>query len=136
MDFLTRFAVVCAATMIAVPAAADYEGPDGYGTAGYEQDVSHDGYVREGEPSEAPDPTTYVVIEAEEGQTEQVDGETVIVVQEPEPIAATDTHRHRHRPSWSNNPSRNVPGRSGSTGTGTTATGSTSGWMATASSSA
>jgi len=90
MDFLTRFAVVCAATMIAVPAAADYEGPDGYGTAGYEQDVSHDGYVREGEPSETPDPTTYVVIEAEEGQTEQVDGETVIVVQEPEPIAATE----------------------------------------------
>ncbi|MDH3843846.1 MAG: hypothetical protein OES69_07895, partial [Myxococcales bacterium] len=77
---LARFAVLCAlsiATAFALPAAAD------------ELDVSHDGYAREGQPSKTADPTSYVVIEAEEGTTEQVDGETVIVVQEPAPIAAS-----------------------------------------------
>ena len=77
-------------TGFAPPAAGDYEGPDGYGaTTTHELDVSHDGYPGDGEAGEAPDPTTYVVIEAEDGATERVDGETVIVVQEPEPLAAT-----------------------------------------------
>jgi hypothetical protein len=94
MNFLIRFGALFACSLVtalALPAAADYEGPDGYGaTTTHEHEVSHDGYPREGETSEASDPTTYVVIEADEGDTEQVDGETVIVIQEPEPIAATE----------------------------------------------
>jgi len=94
MDFLVRLSAMLAlsvATVAAIPVAADYEGPDGYGaTTAYELDVSHDGYGREGHESETADPTTYVIIEAESGTTEQVDGETVIVVQEPEPTAATE----------------------------------------------
>ena len=43
-----------------------------------------------GQASETDDPATYVIIEAESGTTEQVGGETVIVVQEPDPIAATE----------------------------------------------
>jgi len=94
MDFLVRLTAMFAllvATVAAVPAQADYQGADGYGTAPTNQlDVSHDGYVREGHVGETDDPATYVVIEAESGTSEQVDGETVIVVQEPEPIAATE----------------------------------------------
>ncbi len=94
MDLLVRLTAMFAlsvATVAAIPVAADYEGPDGYGrAAAHELDVSHDGYVREGQRSEAADPTTYVIIEAESGTTEEVDGETVIVVQEPEPVAATE----------------------------------------------
>jgi hypothetical protein len=94
MDFpaqLTALFVLCFAMVLPVGGSADYEGPDGYGgTTTYQHDVSHDGYATEGQTSETPDPTTYVVIETEEGATEQVDGETVIVVQEPEPIAATE----------------------------------------------
>ena len=87
---LTALLVLSLAAATAVPAAADYDGPDGYGTTiTNELDVSYDGYVREGQSSGTYDPTTYVVIEAENGTTEQVDGETVIVVQEPEPVAAT-----------------------------------------------
>jgi len=87
---LTALFVLSLAAATAVPAAADYDGPNGYGTTTVnELDVSHDGYVREGQSNGTSDPTTYVVIEAEDGTTEQVDGETVIVVQEPEPVAAT-----------------------------------------------
>ena len=88
---LTALFVLSLAAATAVPAAADYDGPNGYGTTTVnELDVSHDGYVREGHVGETDDPATYVVIEAESGTSEQVDGETVIVVQEPEPIAATE----------------------------------------------
>ncbi|MBW2379943.1 MAG: hypothetical protein JRG70_10410 [Deltaproteobacteria bacterium] len=94
MDFLVRLTAVFAlsiATVAAVPAAADWEGPNGYGTTtSYELDVSHDGYVRDGQEGETAAPATYVVIEAESGTAEQVDGETIIVVQEPEPTAATE----------------------------------------------
>ena len=85
-----------AAMGLSVSAGADYEGASGYDApTPYEIDVSHDGYPRGDQPpggqidaaAEAPD---YVVIEIEEGVAEEVDGETVIVVQEPEPIAATD----------------------------------------------
>ena len=87
---LAAFFALLVVTAFAVPAAADYEGPDGYGRdADYELPVSHDGYAREGKASETADPATYVVVESEEGRTEQVDGDTVIIVQEPEPIAAT-----------------------------------------------
>ena len=90
----TRFAAFFAVFIVMalpVAAGADSEAPDGYGIPGaaHELDVSHDGYAREGEASEAVAPTTYVVVESEEGTTEQVDGETVIVVQEPIPTAAT-----------------------------------------------
>ena len=94
MYSLARFtclAVLGAAVALAAPAAADYDGADGYGKpSGGGFDVSHDGYQREGQTGAAADTTTYVVIEAEDGTTEVVDGETVIVVQEPEPLAATE----------------------------------------------
>ncbi|MBW2380047.1 MAG: hypothetical protein JRG70_10940, partial [Deltaproteobacteria bacterium] len=93
MDLLVRLTAVFAlsiATVAAIPAAADWEGPNGYGaTTTYELDVLHDGYVRDGQEGETAGPATYVVIEAEAGTAEQVDGETIIVVQEPEPTAAT-----------------------------------------------
>jgi len=85
-----------AAMVLTVSAGADYDGASGYETSTpYEIEVSHDGYPRGDQPpggqidaaAETPD---YVVIEIEEGVAEEVDGETVIVVQEPEPIAATD----------------------------------------------
>ncbi len=83
---------LCAAAALANPAAADYGGPDGYGTSSTgEFNVSHDGYVREGEQNQAVDPNDYPVIEAESGETEEIDGQTVIVVQEPEPTAATES---------------------------------------------
>lgn len=85
------FFVLLGVTAFAVAASADeYEGPDGYGSAGttYDLEVSHDGYAQEGQVDAADVPTTYVVVESEEGTTEQVDGETVIVVQEPSPLAA------------------------------------------------
>lgn len=91
MDFLVWLTAVCAvsvATIATVPAGADYDGPDGYRPT-YELDVSHDGYPRAGQASEVAEPTTYVIIEAKSGSTEQIDGETVIVVQEPTPTAAT-----------------------------------------------
>ena len=94
MDSLIRFIslfALGAAFAVTAPAAADYDGPDGYGgSTGYGFDVPHDGYQREGQTGATPDATTYVVIEAEDGTTEVVDGETVIVVQEPEPLAATE----------------------------------------------
>ena len=85
-----------AAMVLTVSAGADYEGASGYDApTPYELEVSHDGYPRGDQPpggqidaaTEAPD---YVVIEIEDGVAEEVDGETVVVVQEPEPIAATD----------------------------------------------
>ena len=94
MDSLIRFIslfALGAAFAVTAPAAADQPGSNGYGgSTGYGFDVPHDGYRREGQTSATPDATTYVVIEAEGGTTEVVDGETVIVVQEPEPLAATE----------------------------------------------
>lgn len=94
MDSLIRLAAIlalCGATSVAIPAAADYDGPDGYGNrADCGLEVSHDGYVREGQESTPDETTTYVIIETESGTPEQLDGETVIVVQEPEPTAATE----------------------------------------------
>jgi hypothetical protein len=94
MDSIVRFIslfALGAAFAVTAPAAADHQGADGYvGSTGYGFDVPHDGYQREGQTGATPDATTYVVIEAEGGTTEVVDGETVIVVQEPEPLAATE----------------------------------------------
>ena len=94
---LVALSAWAAATVLTVPAAADYEGASGYGvsTTTYELDVEHDGYPRGGEATggqhetvgQAPD---YVVIEVEEASTQAGEGETVIVVQEPEPVAATE----------------------------------------------
>ena len=89
--FFFLFPVACG---FAAPALADdYEGPSGYGATGttYELDVSHDGYGRGASASETADPTKYVVVDAESGVTEEIEGETVVVVQEPEPIAAMAT---------------------------------------------
>ncbi|MGB5348453.1 MAG: hypothetical protein WBN10_02555, partial [Polyangiales bacterium] len=94
MDSLVRFTLLVAlgaAVALTAPAAADYDGADGYGgPTGGGFDVSHDGYQRDGQTAAAPEATSYVVIETEDGTTEVVDGETVIVVQEPEPLAATE----------------------------------------------
>jgi hypothetical protein len=49
MDFFVRLTALSAlsvATSVALPVAADYEGPDGYGPTTYGHDVSHDGYAR------------------------------------------------------------------------------------------
>ena len=128
MDFLVRLTAMFAllvATVAAVPAQADYDGADGYGTAPtYQLDVSHDGYVREGHVGETDDPATYVVIETESGTTEQVDGETVIVVQEPD--------RQHREPSWWSSRLPFVRRGSGSMGTGLTEMVSTFGWTGTA----
>lgn len=89
MNSFTRPMAVLASLLVVVAsarAAADYGGPDGYGSSGT---TSHDGYLRDDQGVEAADLTNYVIIEADDGTTEEVEGETVIVVQEPEPIAAT-----------------------------------------------
>ncbi|MBW1757705.1 MAG: hypothetical protein JRJ80_16250 [Deltaproteobacteria bacterium] len=89
---LTAFYVLFIVTAFAVAAAADTGVLDGYGSTGttYEYEVSQDGYYpREGQASQTPAPTDYVIVESDEGTTEEIDGETVIVVQEPKPIAAT-----------------------------------------------
>jgi hypothetical protein len=101
MSTLIRLAALpawIAALSFALPVAADYEGASGYGssdTTTDELDVSHSGYPSAGQTpgSKAADAATapnYVVIEVEDGVSQQVDGETVIVVQEPEPVAASD----------------------------------------------
>lgn len=100
MSLLARMLVLpvwIVVAMSALPAAADYEGPSGYGAVDddHELEVSHDGYPRGDAPpnteaagsADAPD---YVVVEIEDGTPQEVDGETVIVVQEPEPVAATE----------------------------------------------
>ena len=86
-----------AVTVLSVSAGADYEGASGYGasTSTDELEVSHDGYPRGdqaagGQSQAATEAPNYVVIEVEEGVSREVEGETVIVVQEPDPIAATD----------------------------------------------
>lgn len=78
------------AAAVSASASADYGGADGYGhSAPSAIDGSQDGYVPD-TPVEDPDElTNYVIIEPEDGTTEQVDGQTVIVVQEPEPVAVT-----------------------------------------------
>ena len=102
MTTLARLAALSAwmlVTALSVSAAADYEGASGYdsstSTSTYELEVSHDGYPRGGETpgseaEAATEPPSYVVIEVQEGAPQEVEGETVIVVQEPEPIAASE----------------------------------------------
>ena len=100
MTTLARLAALSAwigATAFSVSATADYEGPSGYGPddGTYELEVSHDGYPSGDLPADvevevATEDPSYVVIEVDEGVTQEVEGETVIVVQEPEPVAATD----------------------------------------------
>ena len=93
MVIAARFTVFAALVIVtaALPAAAQYGAANGYGqeATGYELGVSHDGYAREAKTGATDDPTTYVVIESESGTSEQIDGQTVIVVQEPQPVAAT-----------------------------------------------
>jgi len=79
--------------MLAMPAAADDAAPTGYATSGTDLDVSHTGYpggaaVTSTVTSEGG--SNYIVIEVEDGVPQEVGGETVIVVQEPEPVAATE----------------------------------------------
>ena len=77
---------------LASGAAADvYEGVSGYRASepSYEHEVAHDGYGGAGHESDSVEPQPYVVVEAEMGAAEQVEGETILVVQEPEPVAAT-----------------------------------------------
>lgn len=71
--------------------ADEYEGPSGYevGEPNYQLDVAHDGYGGVGSALEPGEPPTYAVVEAEAGTSTEVEGETIIVVKEPEPVAAT-----------------------------------------------
>ncbi len=98
---ISSMLALAALSLGAVRASADYDGASGYGgvtVVTQELDVSHDGYpsaeAAATDPTpvttEASDPPNYVVIEVEEGSSNEVDGETVIVVQEPEPTAATE----------------------------------------------
>ena len=81
------------ACLVPISSAADDQ--SGYGTrfSAPSYDVSHSGYPSEaGSPSSTTveaDTGDYVVIEVEQGGSEEVDGQTVIVVQEPEPVAAS-----------------------------------------------
>jgi hypothetical protein len=83
-------AVAAAAT----PASAEHIDIVGYAAEGYGHDVSHTGYPggASSETSAEVDTgsTNYIVIEVEDGTPTEVEGQTVIVVQEPEPVAATD----------------------------------------------
>jgi hypothetical protein len=85
------FVVSAYLSAASLAAADDYQGPSGYETSepDYQLDVAHDGYGGVGRASDSAEPSTYVVVEAETGTTTEVEGETVIVVQEPEPVAAT-----------------------------------------------
>lgn len=96
MSTQTRSAawVACmAVAILAAPAGAD-DAATGYEASGYEIDVSHTGYP--GGASNGNEATlevtspNYVVIEVEDGTPEDVGGQTVIVVQEPDPVAATE----------------------------------------------
>jgi hypothetical protein len=71
--------------------ADDYSGPSGYGTSSpnYQFDVAHDGYGGVGHPLESAEPATYRVLEVDAGTSTEIEGETVVVMQEPDPIAAT-----------------------------------------------
>ncbi len=95
MPFVTPFFALVASlfvSAVAIPVAADtYGGSDGYvrdATPDTEIVVGRDGYPRDSVVV-GDDPTVYVVIEEEQGAAQQIDGETVIVVQEPQPIAAS-----------------------------------------------
>ena len=104
MPSLIRVSLLCTVAALVTAAngaSADYEGGSGYGSPASdmeELEVSHDGY-----PSADPAPAggatsssvsadapNYIVIEVDDGASQKVDGETVIVVQEPEPTAATE----------------------------------------------
>ena len=94
-----RAALAACALALLVPfsAAADYGNAAGYGSdeASVVYEVSHSGYPSgetgpAGEPTNSASSTDYVVIEVEQGVPQDVGGETVIVVQEPDPVAATD----------------------------------------------
>ncbi|MCZ6806490.1 MAG: hypothetical protein O7F08_06025, partial [Deltaproteobacteria bacterium] len=96
MPLLTPLLALAASLIvsaIAVPAGAEpYDGSDGYAqetTPDIETVVGRDGYVRDDVTVED-DPTNYIVIEQEQGTTQQIDGDTVIVVEEPQPIAASE----------------------------------------------
>lgn len=65
--------------------------PSGYGTSEprIEYDVAYDGYGGVGRPVETAEPPTYPVVEADTGTTTEYEGETILVVKEPDPVAAT-----------------------------------------------
>ena len=119
MTILVRLAALSACTAVVTfsfPVAADYGGPSGYGASEttYEIEVSHTGYPngdREAgsEAPEAGDAPSYIVLEVQDGVTEEVDGETVIVVQEPDPVAATEVAPPPPRTAPADQPSVSCP---------------------------
>lgn len=93
MDRPIRHAVWALSLLTAAfsaPVSADYAGADGYGhPAQATVEGNPDGYTYDTSADETDDLTNYVIVETEDGETEEVDGQTVIVVQEPEPLAVT-----------------------------------------------
>ncbi|MDH3845201.1 MAG: hypothetical protein OES69_14760, partial [Myxococcales bacterium] len=95
MAFAAPFLALAASLVvsaIAVPSGAQsYQGSDGYMREAQDTEVvvGRDGYVRDNVGVEQ-DPTNYIVIEEGQGTTQQIEGETVIVVEEPQPTAATE----------------------------------------------
>lgn len=65
--------------------------PSGYETSEpvYRYDVTDDGYGGAGRALETAEAPTYVVVETESGTKTEYEGEPIIVVKEPEPVAAT-----------------------------------------------
>lgn len=92
MENRTRFATLAVFILgVAASAPVSAENVD---VAGYGLDVSHTGYPG-GDSSESAiqvdsGSPNYIVIEVEDGTPTDVGGETVIVVQEPKPVAATE----------------------------------------------
>ncbi|MBW2509413.1 MAG: hypothetical protein JRE81_12330 [Deltaproteobacteria bacterium] len=87
------FLVTACLTSASSATADDYQEPTGYETSepSYQLDVAHDGYGGAGRPMDSVEPRAYPVLEAaaEAGTTVEVEGESVLVVTEPSPLAAT-----------------------------------------------
>lgn len=87
--------VVLAGIAWDAPAFADVPeetgGPSGYPASepSVEYDVAHDGYGGVGHAVETAEAPAYVVVETESGTTTEYEGEPVMVVEEPEPVAAS-----------------------------------------------
>jgi hypothetical protein len=63
----------------------------GYGASepSYQHYVAHDGYGGVGVPADTGEAPTYVVVEMEAGTATEYEGEPILVVKEPDPVAAT-----------------------------------------------
>ena len=88
--FLVVFAGLVWSTSACADEPGEVSGPSGYpGEPSYQHHVAHDGYGGVGLPAETVEAPTYVVVETEAGTPTEYEGEPIIVVKEPEPVAAS-----------------------------------------------